>query len=123
MTSTGRRILLGVVGEDEFSRQVKRWADRAGWHGRHLRYSQGVVEGVHTRRLHGHSDAHGALDWQFRHREPGHALIIAELKTVHGRLSPEQREEIPGLNACTRVEAFEWRPDMEAEIKRIFTEH
>jgi hypothetical protein len=123
VTSIGRQLLLGVVGEEEFTRHVKRWADRAGWCGRHVRYSQGVVEGVHTRRLHGHSDAHGALDWEFKHRDPGHALIVAELKTVHGRLSPEQRAEVPRLNGCRCVEAYAWRPDMEDEIKRIFAEH
>lgn len=120
---TGRQILLDAMGEEEFARHVKRWADEAGWCGRHVRYSQGVVEGVHTKRLHGHADALGALDWTFRNREPGHALIVAELKTMYGRLSPEQRVEIPGLNACTVVEAYEWRPDMKDEIKRIFREH
>jgi hypothetical protein len=48
--TTARELLLGAIGEEEFARQVKRWARRYGWHGRHVRYSR-VVEGVHTPRL------------------------------------------------------------------------
>jgi len=120
MTSSGRQILLGAMGEDEFSRQVKRWARRYGWHGRHVRYSQGVIEGVHTLRVDGHSDAHGALDWEFVHDDPNLPLLKVELKTATGRPTPDQQREL-SLVAGRRVGAYIWRPDMESEIKTIFT--
>ena len=120
VTTNSRALLLSTVGEEEFARQVKRWARRYGWCGRHVRYSQGVVEGVHTTRVDGHSDAHGALDWEFKHCEPGRPLLVVELKTAHGRLSADQKRERQQVNACTGVEAHVWTPDMEDEILRIF---
>lgn len=118
--TTSRALLLGSIGEEEFTVQVKRWARRYGWCGRHVRYSQGVVEGVHTTRIDGHSDAHGAFDWQFSHQEPGHPLVIVELKSAHGRLSADQKREEQVLKGCSGVEAYVWRPEDENEILRIF---
>lgn len=117
--SNGRQILLGAVGEEEFARAVKRWARRYGWHGRHVRYSQGVIEGVHTLAVDGHSDAHGALDWEFVHDDPRLPLLKVELKTASGRLTKEQRRELSLVDGRT-VQAHIWRPDMESEIKTIF---
>jgi hypothetical protein len=117
--SEGRALLLGAIGEEEFARQVKRWAARYGWCGTHVRYSQGVVEGVHTFRLDGHSDAHGAFDWEFKHAEPGHPLLKVELKAAGGRLSRDQQRELAHLQGCTTVQAHVWKPDMEDEIRRV----
>jgi hypothetical protein len=107
------------MGEDEFSRAVVRWARRYGWHGRHVRYSLGVVEGVHTMRVDGHSDAHGALDWEFSHDDPAAPLLRVELKTVLGRLRPDQKREL-GLVDGRLVRALVWRPTDEEVIVNTF---
>jgi len=114
----GRLVLLESVSEEELAQQVKRWAHRYGWHGRHVRYSQGVVEGVHTTRRDGHSDAHGALDWLFRHDDPSAPVLHVELKTARGKLTSEQEVEVPGLHG-RRIEAYVWRPTDEDEILRV----
>ena len=119
MTSASRKLLLGTVGEEEFARQVKRWAKRYGWHGIHVRYSQGVVEGVHTLRQDGHSDAHGAFDWEFVHSDRGRPLLKVELKSTQGRLSAAQQREYDLLRGCSSVEAYVWRPEDEDAIVRV----
>jgi hypothetical protein len=113
--TTGREALLAGMGEDEFARQVVRWAHRAEWCGIHVRYSQGVVQGVHTTRLDGHSDAHGMPDWIFA--KPGMPLLMPELKTLVGRLGKDQPRWLDLLNQTTGVRAPVWRPNMEVEIK------
>lgn len=118
MTSA-RKVVLQSIGEEEFARQVKRWAHRYGWHGRHVRYSLGVVEGVHTTRIDGHSDAHGALDWEFVHDDPSQPLLRVELKTVTGRLSSDQKRELPLVDGRV-VRALVWRPTDEELIVNTF---
>lgn len=117
--TTARQLLLAAMGEEEFARHVKRLAHRYGWHGRHVRYSQGVVEGVHTLRLDGHSDAHGALDWEFVHDDPSKPLLRVELKGVSGRLSIDQKRELGLVNGRT-VHAMVWRPMDEALVLDTF---
>jgi hypothetical protein len=114
-----REVLLGAIGEDEFARQIQRWARRAGWCGYHVRYSQAVVQGLHTLRLDGHSDAHGMPDWLFCHQEAGHPLVLAELKraTSAARITRDQRRWLDLLNQADGVRTAVWRPDMETEIK------
>jgi hypothetical protein len=114
--TTGRQVLLGAVGEDEFARQVKRWAARAGWCGYHVRYSQAVVEGVHTTRHDGHGDAFGMPDWIFS--KPGNRLLLPEMKTSTGRVSKDQQRWIDRINSATGVWSGVWRPDMEDEIRK-----
>jgi len=114
-----RQVLLEQLSEEELARQLKRWARRYGWHGRHVRYSQGVVEGVHTTRIDGHSDAHGAFDWELVHEEPGHPLLKIELKSAFGYLTKDQRAEQPRLAGCDGVRAFVWRPTDGPEIERV----
>jgi hypothetical protein len=115
--NTGRQDLLGAVGEEEFARQLKRWAARAGWCGYHVRYSQAVVEGVHTTRHDGHGDAFGIPDWIFA--KAGYPLILPELKASAGRVSKDQKRWLEVLNQATGVLAPVWRPDMESDIKRV----
>ena len=117
MTNTGREILLGAVGEEEFARHVKRLARRYGWCGYHVRYSQAVVEGVHTARLDGHGDAFGMPDWILA--KPGHQLLLPELKRTAGRVTRDQARWLERLNATTGVVAPVWRPEMEDEITRV----
>jgi hypothetical protein len=116
--TTARTLLLEAMGEEEFAQQVKRWARRYGWHGRHVRYSVGVVEGVHTTRIDGHSDAHGALDWEFWHVEKNRYLQ-RELKTQKGRVTRDQTRTIAELKMCG-INAKVWRPSDEAEILATF---
>ena len=115
--TTGRQLLLGAVSEDEFARQVKRWAARAGWCGYHVRYSQAVVEGVHTTRHDGHGDAFGMPDWIFA--KEGSPLILTELKAATGRVSKDQKRWLEVLDSATGVWSGVWRPDMEDEIRRV----
>jgi len=37
-------------------------------------------------------------------------LIFAELKSVKGKVSPEQQEWMDLINQCTSVEGYIWRP-------------
>ena len=113
------QTLLTLVGEEELARQLKRWGRRYGWHGRHVRYSQGVIEGIHTTRIDGHSDAHGAFDWEFVHEEPGHPMLKIELKSAFGRLTMDQRAEQDRLDGCSGVRAFVWRPTDSEHIERV----
>jgi len=47
-------------------------------------------------------------------------LVMAELKTDRGRLSPEQREWLEALDAAG-VETHVWRPrDVDAVVARLF---
>jgi len=43
-------------------------------------------------------------------------LVLAELKTARGKVSPHQAEWLDLLGACPGVEVFLWRPD---DIQRI----
>lgn len=116
--STAREVLLQSADEEEFARHVKVLAKRYGWHGRHVRYSLGVVEGVHTTRVHGHSDAHGQLDWEFWHVEK-QRYMQRELKTQRGVVLPDQKRTIAELQTCG-VDAKVWRPSDEVEIIDTF---
>jgi hypothetical protein len=116
--TSAREVLLSAMGEEEFAQHVKVLAKRYGWHGRHVRYSQGVVEGVHTTRQHGHSDAHGQLDWEFWHVEK-RRYMQRELKTQQGVVLPDQKRTVAELQACG-VDAKIWRPADEPEIIETF---
>jgi hypothetical protein len=51
-------------------------------------------------------------------------LILAELKTARGRLSPAQEEWLAALRACPGVEVHVWRPmDWDAIIRVLEGEH
>jgi hypothetical protein len=115
--SDGRALVLRSIGEEEFTRQMKRWALRYGWCGYHVRYSQAVVEGVHTLRNSDHSDAFGMPDWVLA--KSGQPLLLPELKTSSGRLSKDQQRWLALLNASSGVLAPVWRPDMEHEVRSV----
>jgi len=113
----GREILLSAVGEEEFARHLKVLARRGGWCGYHVRYSEAVVEGVHTMRQDGHSDAHGMVDWLFVNEQPGLPVLLPELKSERGRVSADQQRWLRLLQAARGVMATVWRPTDEDLIR------
>jgi hypothetical protein len=119
MTTTGRTILLRHTSEANFEAWVVREAERNGWHGHHVRQSLAVVQGVHTQRQHGHSDAHGQPDWLFwKDDEP---LLFVELKSWEGKLSKDQQRvhgEFARTNPPTIVQL--WGPQDEDVIRHTF---
>lgn len=121
MTTSGRAILLRHTSEKNFAAWVVREAHRNGWCGWSVRQSLAVVQGVHTQRLDGHSDAHGWPDWIFW--TPGKPLLPIELKTVEGRLDRDQRCNHASLAQTDPPTAVHvWRPTDEDQIRRIFRE-
>lgn len=45
-------------------------------------------------------------------------LVIAELKTASGRVTPAQREWLADLSACPGVETYLWRPEDWPTVKK-----
>jgi len=118
--TSGRDILLGTIGEEEFARHLKQVARRKrGLHGLHIRYSQGVLEGIHTMRRDGHSDAHGMPDWMLWSDDGW--LAFVELKTDIGRVLRDQEQRIDQLNRITRVSAHLVRPRNEDLLDAILS--
>jgi hypothetical protein len=97
-----------IVSEEDLAQHVKRVAKRHGWKGVHTRYSQGVIESVHTIRQDGFSEALGLPDWFFWHEDLGQSFFV-ELKSTHGRLGRYQKPMIPSLRKAG-LTVFEWRP-------------
>ena len=96
MTSQVFQMLLDRMSEEEWSVEVRHLAAMGGWCGIHVRKSldpatrYAALQGVHTTaRGHGHDDVRGMPDWIFC--KPGQPPIWAELKTVHGVLTDDQR--------------------------------
>jgi hypothetical protein len=124
MTSA-RDLLLSGVGEEELARHVKSLARRGGWCGAHVRYSQGVVEGVHSLRQDGHSCAFGVPDWEFVNEQPGLPLLRIELKGATAK-KPEddprledQRRWGRMIDAANGVVYACWNPQDEDEIRAV----
>jgi hypothetical protein len=116
--SRGRSLLLRAATENEFANWVKQIADVYGWDGIHIRWSQGVLESVHTLRRHGWSEAYGLPDWLFWH-EQREQSFWAELKSWSGRVSREQKRQIPSMRRGG-LTVFIWKPQDEEEIERVF---
>jgi hypothetical protein len=115
--TSARDLLLSGVSEAELTNHVKSLARRGGWCGYHVRYSEAVVEGVHTMRLNGHSDAHGMPDWVFVNEQPGLPLLLIELKSEKGRVSADQGRWADLLDRTNGVLSAIWRPSDESEIR------
>lgn len=116
--SKGRSALLRVATENEFASWVKHVAYSNGWNGIHIRWSQGVLEAVHTLRRDGWSEAFGLPDWYFWSEHRGQSFW-AELKSWSGRVSRDQKRQIPSMR-LGGITVFIWRPQDEEEIERIF---
>ena len=101
-------MLLEGAGEEEWTRWVKSRARLYGWNGVHVRYSQGVIESVHSQWKDGFTEARGMPDWRFWHEEWGQTFD-AELKGASGSLSKYQKAEIPSLRKGG-VLVFVWFP-------------
>lgn len=111
-------MLLRAATEDEFARWVKHAAYSFGWSGLHIRWSQGVLESVHTLRRDGWSEAYGLPDWFFWHADREQSFW-AELKSWSGRLTKEQKRQISTMR-LGGVIVFVWRPQDEEEIDNVF---
>ncbi|HZT55034.1 MAG TPA: hypothetical protein VFA35_02320 [Burkholderiaceae bacterium] len=116
--SRGRSLLLRAATENEFAGWVKHVAYIHGWNGIHIRWSQGVLESVHTLRRDGWSEAYGLPDWLFWSEEREQSFW-AELKSWSGRVSREQKRQIPSMRTGGMT-VFLWKPQDEEEIERVF---
>lgn len=81
--------------EAEFQQAIKEYAMLNGWIFYHTRNSLGSDKGFPDTAL----------------VRPGDALILAELKTLKGRPTPEQKDWLLSLGQVTRVETYLWKPD------------
>lgn len=113
-----RQVLLRDAGEEEWSRSVKKCAYYYGWEGYHLRYSMGAIESVHTQWIDGYSEAYGIPDWLYWH-EGLNQHFLAELKGAGGRLSPEQKRELPSMRKGGFT-VFEWYPRDMDDVEHVF---
>jgi len=113
-----RLTLLEGAGEEEFSRFVKARAHVHRWNGWHVRDSEGVMEGVHTLRLDGFSDALGIPDWFFWHEDLGQSFW-AELKGASGELGKHQKREIDSYRRAG-IQVFVWFPKDAELVESIF---
>lgn len=111
-------MLLRAATENEFAGWVKFVAHGYGWNGIHIRWSQGVLESVHTLRRDGWSEAYGLPDWLFWHETRGQSFW-AELKSWSGRVSREQKRQIPSMRGGG-LTVFVWKPQDEEEVERVF---
>ena len=48
-------------------------------------------------------------------------LVLAELKTEKGKVSPAQVAWLERLEQCAGVEVYLWRPSHRDEIERVLT--
>ena len=111
-------MLLRAATEEDFSRWVRSVAWRNNWHGLHIRWSQGVLQSVHSVRRDGWSEAYGLPDWFWWSPERGQHFW-SELKSWEGRLSKEQVATISDLRDAGET-VFVWRPQDEEEVERTF---
>ena len=111
-----RAILLRHMSEANFERFVIREAARHGIHGFHVRLSHASVQGVHTQRIDGHSDAHGWPDWVFWGPR---GVLFRELKGMETRVTPDQKRCLGDLVA-TGADVAIWRPSDEQLIRETF---
>lgn len=95
------RTLLGDESEAHFQGRVVRLARVLGWRDYHTRDSQGSAPGFPDLIL---------------LRPP--RLVVAELKSQHGRLTRPQREWLAEFRACGD-EVYVWRPSDFEQIKRV----
>lgn len=116
MVTDARSFLLRHMSEANFERWVMREAARHGICGFHVRLSEASVAGVHTQRMHGHSDAHGWPDWCFV--GPG-GILFRELKGQETRVTPHQKRWHELLE-CAGANVGVWRPIDEHTIRETF---
>jgi hypothetical protein len=123
MTSPGRALLLDRSPEHAFQEHVFTLAARGGWHGAHIRLSHGTLEGLHSPRrpyprAADHDDAWGIPDLVLVHPVRG-LLLLPELKTPRGVVSPDQRRWLGWLSNVDSIQSPIWRPSMEETIRAV----
>ena len=118
LTPGQMRLVEALVGEYEWARWVKSRAETWGWHGVHVRDSEGVMESIHTRRVHGFSEGLGQPDWRFWHEDLGEHFD-AELKGKYGTLSKDQKRTIPSMRRGGLV-VFTWWPKDWRQVEHTF---
>jgi hypothetical protein len=97
-----RSTLVGDESEKHFLSRVTRLAELYGWVVWHTLDSTGTRAGEPDLRM---------------LRPPRY--IVAELKSEHGRLRPEQVTAIGLLEQCPGIEVFCWRPRNWVEIVEV----
>lgn len=97
-----------ALSESEFQSQVIDLAHRYGWYVSHQRPSQ-----IGGRWLTAVQGDIGAPDLLLAH--PRHGVLLVELKTDSGKLSPEQRQWGRAIEGSTDLYRI-WRPIDLAEI-------
>jgi hypothetical protein len=118
LTPGQMRLVEALVGEDEWTRWVKSRAKIWGWHGIHVRDSEGVMESIHLSRIDGFTEGKGQPDWRFWHEELGESFD-AELKGKYGTLSEWQKRTIPSMRKGGIV-VFAWWPRDWATVEHVF---
>ena len=105
-----RKIDRIVVTEKQFSQQIEQLLDLFGWRWCHFRPAR-TAQGWRT----AISGYEGFPDYI---AVKGKRLLIAEIKSDKGKLSPEQEVWLDELAACGQ-EVYLWRPAHFEEIARI----
>jgi len=117
-----RKTSIGLlnVSEKDFQDHVFTMAALYGWHGKAVRLSKGVMEGLHSPnrgfpRGADHDDASGFPDLFLVHPER-RLVILAELKTRRGRTTLDQERWLAWTHDLGSLRSFLWRPENEQEI-------
>ena len=97
-----RRVLIGDEPESVFMAKVRRLAQLCGWLDFHTGDSRGTRPGEPDLRL---------------YRPP--RVVMAELKSQHGRLTIAQAQTIAVLERCPGIEVYVFRPSDWQEIVRV----
>jgi hypothetical protein len=93
------RTVDGLVSEKDWQAQVLRLARLFGWMSHHP-----------------WSSIHSASGWPDLALCRPPRLILAELKTETGRVSPAQQAWLDALSQCTGIEVYTWRPSDRAQV-------
>jgi hypothetical protein len=94
--------LIGDESEKHFRERVVRYAKLRGWRVFYTFDSVGTAPGEFDLRM---------------YRPP--RVIHAELKSEHGRLTPDQRDMLPIYEACPGIETYVWKPSDERTIWQV----
>ena len=106
-------ILLRHMTEAEFQAQIIELAHLRGWVVATFRPARVLVEGQETYRTAVGADGAGWPDLILA-KPP--RLLVVELKSEKGKLSPEQEAWLELLRQCMGVQVHVWRPSDWEEI-------
>jgi hypothetical protein len=103
MAGAARQALDQAIGEDDLQAKIIKLAKLEGWLVHHVRAAQ-TSKGWRTP-LQGDK---GYPDLTLVH--PDGLVVIAELKAMRGRQTPEQARWLDAMNGA-ELHSFLWRPD------------